>query len=495
MIQVLIDNVDKSELIQWESLVVEQNRDDEIDSCNFRVLVYQGKTFNPVYNQAVIVKEDSEVIFAGNIVGVKQGLDGNSGIIFYDIECQDYTTQLVGKLVARTYTNQTINYILADLCSAFAPTFNADNANSTFVVPKIVFNQITFLDCIKKLASIVNYSYYIDSNKSIHFFNISEGSAPFSITDEGGYEFETLERTLDGSQLVNVVKVRGGEYDGALFTDKITVKGAVTKSFIIAKKLSSLTIKVNNVSKTVGIDNVDDFATKQVLYNYQNQSIAFQNALADGDVIEYSGYPKVRVFQIAEDTSSVNQYGRIEKLIREDDIRDNVIARKRAVAELYAFSNGVIDATFETTQSGLRVGQSILIDCPSRSFVENLTIKSVTFTTDSPTTFRYKVNLINTKRANLINLLSKLLAPATLDIDEAEVDESIYIDKAELTMSEEHTVVNAFADDADLEVIETHYLDPLGAGVEPEWVLGDYFPSSETDPKRMGRLDISMTLY
>jgi len=392
-------------------------------------------------------------------------------------------------------TNWTVNNILTDLCSSFAPEFNATNAHCDFIVPKIVFNQVPILECIKKLASIVNFSFFIDYNKSIHFFNESDGFAPFSITDAGGYEFDSLERTLDGSQLVNVVKVRGGEYDGALFTDKITASGSVTKTFTIAKKLSNLTVKLNGVVKNVGIDNIDNFTTDDVLYNYNNQSIAFQNNLADGDVIEYSGNPKVRVFQIAEDTSSINQYGRIEKLIREDDIRDNVIARKRAVAELYAYSNGIIDARFDTTQSGLRVGQSVLVDCPSRNFTESLTIKTVKFITNSPTSFRYQVDLINTKRATLISILSKLLVPVSLDIDDTEVNEDIRLDIAELKLVEQHTVVSAFLDDADLEVLETHYINPLGAGVEPFWVLGDYFPTSASDPKRVGILDNSLTLY
>ena len=40
------------------------------------------------------------------------------------------------------------------------------------------------------------------------------------------------------------MKVRGGEYDGATYTDKITVNGSNSKSFKLPYKFSGLTIKV-----------------------------------------------------------------------------------------------------------------------------------------------------------------------------------------------------------------------------------------------------------
>jgi hypothetical protein len=50
-------------------------------------------------------------------------------------------------------------------------------------------------------------------------------------------------------------------------------------------------------------------------------------------------------------------------------------------------------------------------------------------------------------------------------------------------------------DDATIIITELIEDDPLGAGVEPEWVLAPYFPSSIADPKRVGLLDYSLKVY
>ena len=57
------------------------------------------------------------------------------------------------------------------------------------------------------------------------------------------------------------------------------------------------------------------------------------------------------------------------------------------------------------------------------------------------------------------------------------------------------TVGTAVTDNVTISITENIQKDPLGAGVEPTWVLGDYFPSSITDTKRNGLLDRNFKLY
>ena len=69
------------------------------------------------------------------------------------------------------------------------------------------------------------------------------------------------------------------------------------------------------VEQVVGIDNMNDFTDKDVLYNYQADSIRFENALSDGDIIKFSGYKKYLVMAQVEDADSINAFGLRENLL------------------------------------------------------------------------------------------------------------------------------------------------------------------------------------
>lgn len=475
---VKINSVDKSEFIELDSLFVEENLTSLVDTAKFIIKKIGDRVFVPEFNDDVEVWDGAVQIFGGKILIITENIKTGAGGIVYECSCVDHTYEMDKVLASKTYENETVAAIITDLLSSYAPTFNANNVDSTYVVTKIVFNQVSISSCIKKLAEMLRYDWYVDVDKSVHFFSKFSKSAPFNITDtSANYIFKTLERNVDGSQLVNRVKVRGGEYDGSTYTDSITVKGNVSKSFRLPYKMSNLTVKLNTVSKTVGIDFIDDFTTKDVLFSYQDQTFRFENALADGDVIEYSGNPKVRVLAVAEDGVSIASYGAIEKLVRDDSIKDNTLARRRAAAELYAYAVEVVDAKFETYESGLHTGQTINIQSTLRGSDDNLIIKRVSYKMIDPMTFGYSVQLVSTKRFGLIEMLQKLMEPAALDADENEVSETIYTTSEELTITEEIELVAPFDADDTLTIGENVLLNPVDPA-DVEFVLGPYTPKS-----------------
>ena len=73
--------------------------------------------------------------------------------------------------------------------------------------------------------------------------------------------------------------------------------------------------------------------------------------------------------------------------------------------------------------------------------------------------------------------------------------QKIKLDKKTITITELIEVTSAVTDIATITVAEDIQKDPLGAGVEPTWVLGPYTPTSISDPKRVGLLDRSLKLY
>lgn len=489
-ISVYINNI-RVDNITLESLKVDKVIDNQRDSASFKM---RKGVITPEFLDIVKVYDGLDVIFAGVVVDVdydNQTVEEKG--IMMSVKASDFGYILEKRLIGKTYENETIHNIIADMLSTNAPLFNADNASVGIEVDKIVFNQVPISQAIQRLADLLNYRWFVDTNRSIHFFEKTEKLAPENLTDtSGNYVYRSLKRKATGSQLINRIKIRGGEYDGDTYTDSITVTGNVSKSFNLPYKLSDLTVKVNTVVQTVGIDFINDFTSYDVLYNYQNQSFRFDTALSNGDVIEFSGKPKIRVFAIAEDSDSVNAYGIQEKLIRENDIKSNEIARKRASAELLAFAQPLVDASFFTYNKFLEVGMNIKIKSDNSGADDSLLISKISYQLIDPFTFGYKIDCVSNKRYDLITTLSRLLQPDDLDINESETSEEIYADNAEIEVEEDIEVVNPFEDFESVEIQEDILQDPFTPD-SIEWVFGYYFPTSDSDPKRMAKFDRDAT--
>ena len=500
MITLKINNVDLSSLINWESLTLEQILTNEVDTLTFEYSKYGSRTYTPAINDEVTLYEGATKIFGGYIMNITEGNLGRPDGVAYQIQCADYSVKFGGILVSKSYASQTIAAIIADLRTNYFPTFTANNVICTFTVTKIVFNEMYLSDCLKKLADIVKYDWYVDETKDLHFFPKMTNAAPYNLTDtSGNYISESLNRTIDGTQIVNQVKVRGGEGDGSTYTDIITVNGSITKTFKLPYQFSNLVIELDTgagyVTKTVGQDFKDDPATKDCLYSYNDSMVKFPAVLADGNKIRFTGNPKVPIKSIISNAGSIALYGLKEKIINDASIVDITIARKRAKAELTAYQYGSNEINFDTYNSGLKAGMVISLTSTKRAVNDSYIINRITFKTNNPTEFYYSVNAITTNKLQLIDLLQKLTNTDQGVLDENLIAETILTDMSDIDVSELVRKIMPLLDLVNLNAAETIWKDPLGAGVEPTWVLGPYAPTSASDPKRVGRLDISLKLY
>ncbi len=500
-ITVNIESVDRSDHIDWSSLEIEQNLTDELDVAS--VLYRQGyRSYIPEVTEEIEINDGATKIFGGQIISISESVMSGAGGLVYEVKCVDHTYAFDAQLVSTTYENETVADIIDDIVTNFTDgSFTTLNVVSTFVIKKIVFNQVEPSRCVKRLAEILQYHWYIDPDKDIHFFPILTESAPFDLTDSSGnYVYRSLIRRLEGSQLANRVIVRGGQYDEAsTFTDDITVSGDASLSFTLPYQMANLAISVDTgggfVSKTVGVEFIDDFTSVDVLYNFQNSSIRFETVLSGGDVIRFSGNRKIRVLAIAQDAASIAQFGTRSKLIRDTTIEDLNIARKRAQAEIVRFKDELTEINFTTRTIGLNVGMSMNLNSAERGVNADYIIRKLTFATIDPNTFEYRVNLVNTRSQTFLQLLQSLFEPDPLIADETEVSEVIETDIVTVAITETIDTVTPQEDDFTVTISEDIQDDPLGANVEPIWVLADHIPNPwPTDTKRNGLLNVSMKL-
>lgn len=498
---VKINGSDVSNQVSARDVSVSQILGTQRDTARLTYKKYGTKSYTPAILDTVLIQDGATDIFGGRIIQFNQTPINGADGIEYTLDCTDYSIDLDSILVSQEYVNKSVQYIINDFCTNFATGFTCVNVNCTYVIADIVFNQITISQALKQLADLMKYNYYIDASKDIHFFPKYNSPAPFNITDSSGnYVATSLQTASDGSQIANSVKVRGGNYQAPTYSDTITVKGSVTKSWVLPYTFvfSTMTISINSVSKTIGIYGTDDFVSKDVLYKAEDQSIQVFSALADGSTIAFSGVPLIPVLAVASDPVSIATYGVREKIIQDSSIIDLNVARTRAIGELAQYKDPKITGSFDTYTAGLRSGQVINLNSSRRGINTDFIIRSVTYSMRLHDTMQYHVELVTSREYTLIEMLQSILQVDTTPLNPNEKNEiiKVILEIAKLT---ESITLHSSPDHSDvtsLTISESIGKDPIGAGVSPIWVLGPWYPSGLSDTKRVVVVNqISAILY
>lgn len=210
-IQVKINGVDKSSLVDWPSLKITQILTSQPDTADFLIKNVPTKTYRPAANDDVKIYRDGILIFGGLVMTTKETVQGL--LKYFEVTCKDYTELLDGTLCVASYTLQTVGFIINDLLTNFSPGgITMVNVDGSLIVNAATFNYITLSQAIQQLAAALpGYDWYIDYNKDIHFFTAASNSAPFALDDtSGNFNYGSLDFNVDISQIKNQVIVRGG---------------------------------------------------------------------------------------------------------------------------------------------------------------------------------------------------------------------------------------------------------------------------------------------
>jgi hypothetical protein len=415
-ITLFINGTDRTSSIIRNSLNKSDVLNEKVDTLSFAVEKYGSYTYAPAVNDTVELLDTGVTIFKGLILTVDKSTDGHS-VVRYDCQCVDNAHFLNRILVTETYTNTTIDAIIASIILTYAPTFTTVNVDAPIAVETITFNRISVSEALQKLSRLSNYSWYVDYTNDIHFFAKNTELAPFSITDtSNNYIYESLEVTEDISQLRNRVLIQGGEAEGDERTELFDGNGT-KKFFPLSNKWTSApTVTVGGVAQTVGVDYLDDEADFNILWSFQEKYLKFTTAPAAGtNNIVVTGIPLYSILVQVEDRPSIDTYGVAEFSKTDTTITSKVEARDFAIAELEAYAEKVSEASFSTYTPGLRSGQTITVNSTQRGVNENFLIQKVTFRMVSPTVGIYQVELATLKTITLIDfLISQLRANGTI---------------------------------------------------------------------------------
>lgn len=426
---VTIDGTDRTSSVDYGSFRKRDILNQQVDTCQFDIKKYGSLTYVPTVGDEVSVTRDGSTIFGGVVARINEKIKAST-ILTYRVECIDYSQYLKRHLVTERYENMTVSAIVADMVTNYTTAgdgITKTNTTSTLTIESITFNRLTVADSLQKLADAINYVWYIDYDKDIHFFSKNDELAPFSLSDSSNnYIYNSLEIVDDMTQIKNKVLVQGGEIVSSN-TRTEEFDGDGTKDiFRLANKFSSKpTVTVGGTSQTVGTEFLDDDASFDCMWNFNEKYLRFTagNIPASGtNNVDVTGNYLYPIVVNVPSPASQNIYGTYEFAIFDKSIRSQSEAIERAKAELLSYKNQIYDGQFRTYTDGLRSGQVLTINSNQRNKAIDVLIQSVTAVMRDPlgTKLEYTVKFATMKNIGIIEYLQNQLRSKEVIVDDQE---------------------------------------------------------------------------
>lgn len=417
-----INTVDKSSDVDWTSVQKTEGLTREADTLGFLIKKTPSKTV-PALGSSVELFDGATLIFGGTITERNEYNIG--GILLgYNFKCKDKTHDLDRQLVVKAYENQTAEYIVKDIISTFTTGITDTNVSTTTpTLGSVKFNYEQPSQCFKKIADIIGYDWYVDYTGDVHFFDSSLIPAPFEINDEDGkLEWQTLTFDRNIIELKNSIVVRGGEYKSTIseanVVDTYTADGT-QRVFTNIYRYSNVQVKVAGVAKTVGIDNIDDPADYDCLYNFQEKAIKFPEASKPtaAQVVKVFGDAYIPLIAKVRDQISITAYGLSEHVEIDKTIVSISEAEALAKGLLDKWNEGSSEGYFKTTESGLLTGQTIKINSTIYGVNQSYKITRITGRTRSNSSIEYTVNFVSSGEYNFTDIMIDLISKGRRNVD------------------------------------------------------------------------------
>lgn len=420
-ITVKINGTDRTSSIQ-RGLTKTDERNQATDTLSFTVLWVKTGDYKPTIGDEEEMWDGVTKIYGGVITKIDlESPDENR--VLYKVGAKDYTHTLDRQVFVEAFADTTVGDIIRSLQQKYAQSFTTTNVSCTIPVDSIAFDNKTFSDALEQLAQLTNYSWYVDYDKDIHFFAVGTENAPYDLTrGDGNHITGSLKISEDITQLRNRVKIRGGEAEGNVVTEKPQVTEArdTTNGVIydLRSKFSKMpTVKVNGVEQTVGVEFLSDEASFECFWSYQQKYIRFKDTTkpSGSDTIGITGKPLYPILVQVSESDSINEFGVYEFYKEDDSIKTREDAIRRAQAELEAYASQLYEGSFRTYRSGFRSGQKINVNLLGVN--EDFVIQSVRFKMLTPTLGEWHVRLATLRKITIIAFLQYLLEKSGREIE------------------------------------------------------------------------------
>lgn len=440
---ITIGGVDRTTSVVANTLRKTDSLNQQVDQLDFRIRKYGKLTYVPALGDEVVVTRNGARIFGGVIVRITENVSA-ANILTYKVECADFSQFLKRQLVTERYESTTVGAIIADLVANYTSDgFTTANVVGGQAIASFAFNRLSVADCLQKLADAISYVWYVDYEKDIHFFPKNTEIGPALTDTSGNFIHDSLEIVEDLTQVRNSVLVQGGEAESQNTRTEFFDGDGTKDQFALANKFASLpTVTVGGSPQTVGVEFLDDDASYDCMWNFNEKYLRFTSGHAPAAGtrnIEVEGIYLYPIVVSVPVPSSITQFGTYEYAITDRSIGSQAEAIARALAELTVYQNQLYEGSFRTYADGFRSGQVISISSAKRARDISVLIQGVTATMRDPLgeSFEYEVRFATLRSIGIIEYLQNQLRSKEVIVDDDETLLSFYPMEDEMAAADE----------------------------------------------------------
>ena len=409
-IKITPPNGTQKEIVSYGSCRTTLSSSDRAGSFNISIPTFDHTLVDtfPVGSDVQIFQDES--VFRGWIVKPPKALDGSLRTL--NFEGSTYTSRTQKIIVTESYTDIAISDIVIDLFTKYVPWVTLNNVESCDKTIATRFADSYLWDALDQLCQISSYDWYIDENLDVNFFNPSERINPIVLSlNNINFKKGTSSFTPDASKLVNKLWIKGGKTISQPYIQSITVGVNPIPLFYTVKALvgTDVTVVIDGVPKTVGIQNLDENGTKDFLLNTTEKLLVPDLCISGTGTITYKYEYPIKI--LIENLDSQAKYGLFEDIYKVDT-GDKILAKEMGMQYLAKYSTPVTTGKIEPIGGIYKAGELIKIEIPYLNIDEYMQIKEVNCESDISGIINRTLQLSSKQRdaVSILKDMSKRLA-------------------------------------------------------------------------------------
>ncbi len=261
-LSVLINGVEYNSNVFRDTLSIRESP--QANGATMSAMVQlSGALTVPLTGQQIQVYRDGNIEFGGRIANVDHMYPYNANQ--YRIDCVDYTVDLDASLKSIDLEAGTASNQIRRIVGLVSRGFTTTNVEEGPLVGLQEIEHEAPSSIISRIAESVEYQWYVDYNRDVHFFYIRNRPAPVATIDfdTDVVNYSDLEFTSNGDQVKNVIYLTGAKVKSQN-TDSIVSKADGDQTFWPLNyepwSLEDTTVSVNGIPHAILLDQVDGFA-------------------------------------------------------------------------------------------------------------------------------------------------------------------------------------------------------------------------------------------
>ncbi len=385
---ITIAGVNRTADVKIDGFEIEQALGYEQDTCSFTLK--SGE--KPIEGQEVIVSSigsSGEIRFFAGIITAPKKESKTPNITWHKVEAVDYGYMLDRRLVVETYESISASSIVMDIINKYCPGFTGNNVVSG--APEVEYIKFDYerpTEAFKRLSEYVGWQWYVDYYKNVQFFENYNAYAPVEINSSTA--IRKLKHDIDIQGLRNRVFVLGGKFLSDFQTFEYVADGK-ERIWVLAHEPYLPSVEVSEVTKTIGLESVDDESGYDYMYSQREKYIrcsSHTTTPANGATMSFTYKYPMDVITMVEDLASQQAIAAIqggdgiyEHKIVDDSLITIEAAEAAGQADLAEYANPQVKGSFETEIAGFAPGQLLTINLPQRGINNQFIIQKVNIST------------------------------------------------------------------------------------------------------------------